>query len=89
MFPLWVLSRASSTKFDKIEGVIVLKSLALAENWLNVQEKASFLLILTKFVQPISQSGGPILRHTTLEGTLMEGVAKHNTVIQQRPNSPF
>ena len=47
------------------------KSLASAKNWLNCQEKASFLLILTKSVEPIFQSAGPILRHATLEGTLV------------------
>ena len=46
------------------------KSLALVENWLNCQEKACFLLILTKSVEPIFQSAGPISRHTALEGTL-------------------
>ena len=37
------------------------KSLALVENWLNDQEKASFLFILTKSVEPIFESAGPIL----------------------------
>ena len=46
------------------------KSLTLAENWLNCQEKASFLLILSESVEPIFQSVGPISRHTALEGTL-------------------
>ena len=46
------------------------KLLALAKNGLNYQEKASFSLILTKSVEPIFQSAGPILRHTALEGTL-------------------
>ena len=50
------------------------KSLTLAENWLNCQEKASFLLILTKYVEPIFQSPGPILRHTALEGMLLTKV---------------
>ena len=34
-------------------------------------QKASFLLILTKSVEPIFQIAGPILRHTVLEGTLV------------------
>ena len=42
-------------------GVLVPKSLALAENWLYCQEKASFVLILTKSVEPIFQSAGPVL----------------------------
>ena len=46
------------------------KSQALAKNWLTDQEKASFLIILTKSVEPIFQSAGPNSRHTTLEGTL-------------------
>ena len=37
----------------KIRWVLVPKSLASAENWLNCQEKASFALILTKPVEPI------------------------------------
>ena len=41
------------TKFDKISRVLVLKSLALAENWLNCQEKAFFVFILTKPVEQI------------------------------------
>ena len=47
------------------------KLLALAKNGLNYQEKASFSLILTKSVEPIFQSAGPISRHTALEGTLI------------------
>ena len=47
--------------------VLTPKSLALAEN---CQEKASFLHILTKPVEPIFQSAGPILRHRASEGTL-------------------
>ena len=47
------------------------KSLALAENGLNDQEKASFLLIFTKSVEPIFQIAGPISRHTALAGTLV------------------
>ena len=43
----------------------------MAENWLNCQDKASFLLILTNPVEPIFQSAGPILQHTALEETLM------------------
>ena len=58
------------TKFDKIRRVLAPKSLALAENWLNCQEKASFVLI-TKPIEPIFQSAGPILGHTALEGTLL------------------
>ena len=46
------------------------KSLALIKNWLNYQEKTSFLLFLKKSTEPIFQSAGPILRHTALEGTL-------------------
>ena len=41
--------------------------------WINHQEKAPFVLILTKPVEPIFQSAGPILGHTpvtALEGTL-------------------
>ena len=41
------------TKFDKIRRVLVLRSLALAEKLLNCHEKASFVLILTKPVEPI------------------------------------
>ena len=44
------------------------KSLASAENWLNCQEKASFELILTKPIEPIFQSAGPILDHIALRG---------------------
>ena len=36
------------------------KSVALAENWLNCQEQATFLLILKKSVEPIFRSAGPI-----------------------------
>ena len=61
-------------KFDKIGGVLAPKSLAEAENWLNYKEKASFLLIFTKSVEPIFQTAGPILRHTALEGTLLISV---------------
>ena len=46
------------------------KSLAMTENWLNCQEKTSFLIILANSVEPIFQSPGPILRHTALEGIL-------------------
>ena len=54
----------------KTGGVLAPKSSSVAENWLNRQEKASFLLILSESVEPIFQSIGPILRHTALEGTL-------------------
>ena len=47
------------------------KLLALVKNGLNYQEKASFLLIFTKSVEPIFQSAGPISRHTALKGTLI------------------
>ena len=47
------------------------KSLASDENWLNCQEKASFVLIFTKPVEPIFQSAGPISGHTALDGTLI------------------
>ena len=57
------------------------KSLDLAKNWLkyhlfldtlaNYQEKASFLLILTKSFEPIFKIAGQILRHMALEGTLI------------------
>ena len=42
----------------------------MSENWLNCQEKASFLLILTKSVEPSFQSAGPISQHTALKGAL-------------------
>ena len=68
MFPRRFLSLGQYTKFDQIRRVIAPKSLALAENWLNCQEKTSFVLILTKPVEPIFQSAGPIFDHTALEG---------------------
>ena len=37
--------------------------MALAENWLNCQEKAPVVLIHTKTVDAILQSVGPILGH--------------------------
>ena len=46
-------------------------SLDLTENFLNFQEKASFLFIVTKSVEPIFQSAGPISRHMALEGILI------------------
>ena len=56
----------------KNRRLLVPKSLASAENWLNCQEKASFVLILTKPVEPKFRSAGPILGHTALlEGTLI------------------
>ena len=54
------------------------QSLALIENWLNCQEKASFLLILTKPVEPVLQSVGPILQHTALEKTLERAKVQHH-----------
>ena len=69
-FELWPIL----PNLTKLEGYLA-KSLALAENWLNCQEKASFLFILTKPVEPIFQSAGPILRHRVLEGTLIQEVA--------------
>ena len=54
----------------KIRKVLDSKSLVSAKNWLNCPEKASFVLILTKPVEPIFQSAGPVLGHTALEGTL-------------------
>ena len=49
------------------------KSIALAENLLNYQEKGSILLILTKPVEPIFQSAGPISIHTILRGNTVLG----------------
>ena len=43
----------------------------MAENWLNYQEEASFLLILTISVEPIFQSARPMLWHTAFKGTLV------------------
>ena len=51
MFLTW----ANFIKSDKIRRVLATKSLALAENRLNSQEKASFVLILTKPVELIFQ----------------------------------
>ena len=42
-----------------------------AENRLIYQEKASFLHIVTKFVEPIFQGLEPFVRHRALKGTLL------------------
>ena len=62
-----VLSLGQFYQIGKIGGVLTPKSLALAKNWLSDQETSSFLLILTKSVEPIFQSAEPNLQHTTLE----------------------
>ena len=54
----------ATTKFDKTRKFLAPKSLALAENWLNCQEKTYFLLILIKPVEP------------ALEGTLVKSHIK-------------
>ena len=51
--------------------VLAPKSLALAENWLNCRNKASFLLIFTKSVEPIFQSDELISRLRVLGGTFL------------------
>ena len=72
MFPLKVFELGPILpNLTKIRRVLAPKSSASAENWLNCQEKASFVLILTKPVEPIFQSAGPILGHTALEGALV------------------
>ena len=59
------------TKFDDIRRVCAPKSIALAENLLNLQENTSFLFNFSKPVEPIIlKSAGPISQHTALEGTL-------------------
>ena len=63
---------ANCTKFDKTGGVFASKSSVLAENWLN-DKKASFLLTLTKSVEPIFQSAGSILWHQPLRENCMVG----------------
>ena len=56
--------------FTKFEKFLHQNDSFKAENWLNYKEKASFLHIRTKSVEPIFQSAGPILQHVALEGTL-------------------
>ena len=73
--PSRFLSLVNSTKFDKISEVLATKSLALAENWLNYQEKKHrFYTHSHKICLANFQSVVPILRHTALEGTLMTGI---------------
>ena len=71
LLPLRFWAWASSTEIDKIGRVLAPSSLDQAENWLNYQEKASFLVIFTKSVELIFQSAVSLLRHTAIEGTLV------------------
>ena len=71
VFHLRFLSLSQFYQIWQNWSVLVPRSLALAKKFLNNQEKASFILILTKSVEPIFQSAGPILWHVILEGTLL------------------
>ena len=64
------------SKVFELESIFrnLTKSLALTENWLNCLGKPFFVLLLTKPVEPIFQSTGPILGHTAVEGTLVMGL---------------
>ena len=62
---------ANSTKFKLFERVIEPNFPVFAENRLIYQEKASFLHIVTKSVEPIFQGLEPIVRHRALKGTLV------------------
>ena len=53
------------------QPIIELKFPVFAENRLIYQEKASFLHIVTKSVEPIFQGLEPIVHHRALKGTLM------------------
>ena len=70
MFPRRFLSLANFTKIDKIRRVLVQKLLALAENWLNCQEKCIFCTHSYQTCWANFQSAGPVLGHTALEWTL-------------------
>ena len=60
-----------------MRSVLAPKSLALDENLINCQGKAPFVLILTKPVEPICQSAGPILGRAALEETLQISIIKY------------